>query len=133
MMLKNKKLIIIAAILIALLVIIFIATESAGKSLKVAKNQIVNLENGIQVIHMTESANGYTPNSFTITKGIPVRWEIEATADRTCASALLVPDYQIREFLKPGKNVVEFTPQKTGPIKFSCSMRMFNGEFNVVE
>jgi plastocyanin domain-containing protein len=35
--------------------------------------------------------------------------------------------------LAPGENIVEFTPQTVGQIKFSCSMGMYTGYFNVVE
>ena len=120
---KTKKIIIIIAV-IALAFVVFLVSSKPAASVK---------ESGVQIIQMTESANGYIPNTFTIKKGIPVRWEIEASSDRTCASALLVPDYQIRAFLTPGKNVIEFTPQTTGEIGFSCSMKMFTGTFNVIE
>ena len=130
---KNKKILILITILIALAIIILIATESASKPIENSTDQSVTLENGFQVVHMTESATGYLPNSFTIKKGIPVRWEIESTPGRTCADVLIVPSYKIREFLKPGSNVLEFTPTQTGQIPFSCSMRMFTGSFNVIE
>lgn len=120
---KTKKIIIIIAV-VALALIVFLVSSKPATSIK---------KDEVQIIQMTESANGYTPNAFTIKKGVPVRWEIEASSDRTCASALLVPDYQIRAFLTPGKNVIEFTPQKIGEIGFSCSMRMFTGTFKVIE
>lgn len=125
----TKKIIIIIAVLLVALIIFFLTSKPATSN----KDQNINLENGVQVIHMSESAQGYSPNSITIKKGIPVRWEIEGSTDRTCANALIVPEYKIRAFLKPGKNIIEFTPDKTGQIPFSCSMRMYTGTFNVID
>lgn len=125
----NKKIKIILSIIVAICISLVLVLALT----KTKKNSEIQLENGVQLIKMSESAKGYQPNNFTLKKGVPVRWEIEASTDRTCASALIVPDYKIREFLKPGKNVIEFTPDKTGLIPFSCSMRMYTGKFNVIE
>lgn len=133
-MFKNKTVLIVIIILVAILLAILMTNKSAGKSTTdTVSDPAVTLDNGVQVVKMSESARGYSPKSITIKKGIPVRWEIEASADRTCASALIVPDYQIRAFLKPGKNIIEFTPNKTGSIPFSCSMRMYTGMFTVID
>lgn len=92
----------------------------------------VVIKDGVQIVSMTETNRGYSPNSFTIKKGIPVRWVIDATAPYSCASALIVPKYKIRAFLKAGENVIEFTPTEIGNIPFSCSMGMYRGVFKVV-
>jgi sulfite exporter TauE/SafE len=92
----------------------------------------VVLKNGVQIVTMAETNRGYRPNSFTIKKGIPVRWVINAQAPYSCATALIVPKYKIRAFLKAGENIVEFTPNEIGTIPFSCSMGMYTGVFKVV-
>lgn len=99
----------------------------------VKKDPNVKLVDGVQVVKMKEVANGYSPNKFTIKKGIPVRWEIDAQAPYSCASSLVVSKLNIRKSLKAGKNVIEFTPKQTGKIAFSCSMGMYTGAFNVVD
>jgi len=93
----------------------------------------VKMVDGVQVVSMTEVNNGYKPNKFTIKAGIPVRWEIDAQAPYSCASALVVRELNISRTLKAGPNVIEFTPTKPGLLKFSCSMGMYTGSFNVVE
>ena len=93
----------------------------------------VTLENGVQVVRMKELANGYSPNSFTIRQGIPVKWIIDAQAPYSCAASLTMPKYNIRKYLKQGENIIEFTPKETGRIPFSCSMGMYTGVFNVVD
>lgn len=92
----------------------------------------VVLKNGVQIVNMTETNRGYSPNNFTIKNGIPVRFVINAQAPYSCASALIIPKYKIRAFLTAGENIVEFTPKETGTISFSCSMGMYTGSFKVI-
>jgi len=93
----------------------------------------VTLENGVQVVRMTENNNGYSPNKFSIQKDIPVKWIIEAKAPYSCASVILIPKLKIQKFLSAGENVVEFTPTESGSLPFSCSMGMYTGVFNVYD
>lgn len=97
------------------------------------KDSNVTIADGKQTVKMTESYRGYYPQQFTIKKGLPVRWEINAQDPYSCASSLVAPKIGIRAHLKPGKNIIEFTPKETGLIPFSCSMGMYTGEFNVID
>lgn len=99
-----------------------------------ADNQTTTTEeDGVQIVRMTESGRGYLPNRLTVVKGKPVRWLIDAQAPYSCASALIVPSLNISKQLQPGENIIEFTPDKTGEIPFSCSMGMYTGVFIVTE
>ncbi len=93
----------------------------------------VTAENGVQIVRMKELANGYSPNNFTIKLGVPVKWIIDAQAPYSCAASLVMSKYNIRKNLVKGENIIEFTPNQTGRIPFSCSMGMYAGVFNVVE
>lgn len=93
----------------------------------------LTMENGIQVVRMTQHARGYSPNIFTIKKDIPVKWVVTSTEPYSCASSLVSKKLNIRTFLEKGENIVEFTPTETGKIQFSCSMGMYAGSFNVIE
>jgi uncharacterized protein len=93
----------------------------------------VTLENGVQIVKMTEASRGYSPNKFTIKKDIPVKWVINATDPYSCASSIMIPKLNIRKNLKAGENIIEFTPNETGRLVFSCSMGMYTGAFNVVD
>jgi len=99
----------------------------------VSSDPNVKLIDGVQVINMTESNSGYAPNNFTIVKGVPVKWIIDAQDPYSCASSLIAPKLGIRKNLKAGKNVIEFTPTISGLVPFSCSMGMYTGSFNIVE
>ncbi|MBI4139044.1 sulfite exporter TauE/SafE family protein [Candidatus Uhrbacteria bacterium] len=86
-----------------------------------------------QVIKMTVAADGYQPSNLQVKKGIPVRWEIDGQAVVGCVNSLVVPSYGISEQLKPGMNIVRFTPDKAGVVPFSCAMGMVRGSFTVTE
>ena len=93
----------------------------------------VKIENGVQIVRMTETSRGYTPNQFTIKKGVPVKWVIDAQDPFSCASSIVMQKFNISKRLTKGENTIEFTPNEVGQIKFSCSMGMYTGAFNVVD
>ena len=91
------------------------------------------VEDGVQVVNMTQMANGYRPNSFTIKKGVPVEWIIDSQSAYTCAASIRMPAYGIAQFLQAGRNVIRFTPAQAGSVRFTCGMGMYSGMFTVVE
>jgi sulfite exporter TauE/SafE/plastocyanin domain-containing protein/copper chaperone CopZ len=107
----------------------FSTTETAGN----VQDPNVSIVDGIQVVKMTQGSSGYTPNRFTIKKGIPVKWIVTSTDAYTCASSIVSQQLNIRKSLVEGENVFEFTPSEAGTIRFSCSMGMYTGAFTVVE
>lgn len=94
------------------------------------KNVLV--QNGYQVATMNVNAQGYSPNSFAIRKGQPVRWVVKGENVFGCQGYLQAPVLGLKKALKTGDNVIEFTPQEKGLISFSCSMGMFKGNFVVI-
>jgi sulfite exporter TauE/SafE/plastocyanin domain-containing protein/copper chaperone CopZ len=100
---------------------------------KIVKDPNVTMEDGVQIVRMIEGNNGYSPNKFSIKKGVPVKWIIDAQAPYSCASSIMIPQLNIKRTLKAGENIIEFTPEKAGKLPFSCSMGMYTGVFNVYE
>ncbi|MBI2062521.1 MAG: sulfite exporter TauE/SafE family protein [Candidatus Yanofskybacteria bacterium] len=90
-------------------------------------------EDGKQVIKITQSTRGYSPNKIIVKKNIPVKLLINATDLYSCSASLVIPKYNIFTGLKKGVNEFEFTPSSAGPIKFSCSMGMYTGVINVID
>ncbi len=109
------------------------ASDQKSATEKNVKDPNVTMENGVQVVRMKEISSGYSPNKFTIKKGVPVKWVIDAQAPNSCASSLVVSSLNIRKTLKAGENIIEFTPKETGKIPFSCAMGMYTGVFTVVD
>lgn len=98
-----------------------------------AAGSAVKIENGFQIVNMTQDTYGYKPNKFTIRKGIPVKWIIDAKDTSSCSGSIVSSKLNIKKFLSRGENIVQFTPTDLGDIKFSCSMGMYTGKFTVIE
>ncbi|MGJ0391292.1 MAG: urease accessory protein UreH domain-containing protein [Methylocystis sp.] len=86
-----------------------------------------------QTIEMEANALGYKPARFTLIRGVPVKWTINATQVTECNKRIVVPSLGLEFDLKPGLQTIEFTPEKSGVVPWSCWMGMIRGEFDVVE
>jgi len=93
----------------------------------------IKIEDGVQVINSTLSAGRY-PN-IKVQAGIPVKWIIDAPAGSIngCNNRMIIREYGIEYSFHTGENVVEFTPDKTGKIPYSCWMGMIRGSINVTK
>ncbi len=94
------------------------------------------VEGGVQNIDMRVIGSGYSPNTFTVKRGVPVRWNIEGVNTFGCQAYFVVPSLGIQKVIEPGNtanNRVEFTPDKTGTVNFSCGMGMYTGKILVVD
>jgi uncharacterized protein len=86
-----------------------------------------------QEVAIDITANSYAP--ITVRKGIPVRWIVRAAPGTLngCNETLIMPAFGIEKALVPGDNIIEFTPDKTGVIPYSCWMGMIRSTITVVE
>lgn len=87
----------------------------------------------VQVVRITQKGNGYFPAQVNVKRGQKVKLIVDSQESYSCAASLVIPAEGIRTTLKPGENVFEFTPEKSGNIPFSCSMGMYRGVINVTE
>ncbi len=93
---------------------------------------VIDTATNEQVVKMTVTDSGYSPNELVVRTGVPVRWEIDNRATG-CASSLVASSIGINTVLRPGANIFRFTPSQSGTIPFSCSMGMYRGEFIVAK
>lgn len=93
----------------------------------------VAVENGVQVIESTLTGGRY-PN-ITVTAGIPVRWIIQVPkgALNGCNYRMLLNAYGITHTFSEGENIIEFTPEKTGTVPYTCWMGMIRGNIFVTD
>jgi plastocyanin domain-containing protein len=91
------------------------------------------VEQGVQVLTSTLSAGRYP--AITVQQGIPVRWTINAPSGSIngCNNRMIIREYGIEHQFKPGENVIEFTPTRTGKFSYSCWMGMIRSSITVVE
>lgn len=90
-------------------------------------------EDGVQIIESTLTGGRY-PN-ITVTAGIPVRWIIQVPkgALNGCNYRMLLNAYGITHTFSEGENIIEFTPEKTGTVPYTCWMGMIRGNIFVTD
>jgi len=93
---------------------------------------VATIQGDTQVVTTKLQSGSYTP--FTVQKGIPVKWTIQADASSIngCNQTVTIPQYNISLTLKPGNNEIDFTPKDTGNITYTCSMGMISSTISVV-
>lgn len=94
---------------------------------------VAQIVNGVQLVSSKVLASSYEP--IVVQKGVPVRWTL--TADRAsingCNNRIIIPSLKKEKRIEAGNNVVEFTPQESGIIPFSCWMGMIKSRITVVD
>lgn len=86
-----------------------------------------------QMVKMSINADGYSPSSFRLQAGVPVRWIVDASSASGCQMSIVSRQLNIQKFLVAGYNEIDFTaPSAPGTYAFSCSMGMYRGQFVVV-
>lgn len=100
----------------------------------VGETDLVANSNGtVQVIETPLEPNRY-PN-LVVQKGIPVSFNLIASSENIngCNGSLEIAAFGVKKDLKPGDNVIEFTPTEAGTYSYSCWMGMINAQITVVE
>jgi plastocyanin domain-containing protein len=113
----------------------FFNQKPSTASATTSTNNTVSIVDGKQIVKMTASYSGYSPNRITIKAGLPVVWQITTSGNAGCASALVAPQlFSDMVSLNPDSTTTkEFTaPSTPGIYRFSCSMGMYTGTFEVI-
>ncbi|KKQ67331.1 MAG: putative membrane protein [Candidatus Daviesbacteria bacterium GW2011_GWA2_38_24] len=97
------------------------------------QNLTGNTQNGVQVVNINVTNSGYSPTYLRVKKGQPVKLNLTTSNAFSCATAFRIPSLGVVKDLKPtGTDSVEFTPVKSGKIRFTCSMGMYAGTLEVI-
>ncbi len=107
-----------------------IARVSQKLSPTVAETPSCDIE---QTIHMDILKSSFSPNQFTLRKGVPVKWVIDGKELNECNKVIVIPQYKLKIELKEGIQTIEFTPPESGVVPWSCWMGMIPGTFLVVD
>jgi plastocyanin domain-containing protein len=87
---------------------------------------------GPREVAVRAGVNGFDPWRIEARVGEPLVLVVTRTSDDTCATELVIPDAGVNAQLPLGKPVrVELTPSRSGTLRFSCAMKMFQGEIDV--
>ncbi|MHB1452352.1 MAG: urease accessory protein UreH domain-containing protein [Saccharofermentanales bacterium] len=108
--------------------------SSAGDSGKNADGYIVaQMQDGFQVVEGDLLASGYP--DIIVQAGIPVKFNIKA--DRSdingCNGTAVFAEFNIEQEFEAGDNIIEFTPNETGDVTYTCWMGMVDGRIRVVD
>ena len=83
-------------------------------------------------VAITVGLNGFDPWRIEAIAGKPLVLVLTRTTDDTCATEIVIPALGKTVPLPLGKPVrVELTPARAGKLRFSCAMKMFQGEIDV--
>lgn len=110
-----------------------IASVSAASGNGITGDAVTLTPDGYQEIRMDVLASGWNPDTFTLQKNVPVRWIIDGKEITGCNNAIQVPAYGLEFDIRPGEQVIEFTPTETGTVSWSCWMGMIPGTFIVTD
>jgi len=87
----------------------------------------------VREVRMEVNRFGYSPDSFTIKKGAPVKWVINGKELNGCNRIIQSQKLGLRFEVKPGEQTIEFTPTESGVVQFTCGMGMLQGTFIVTD
>lgn len=90
-------------------------------------------EASARVIKLEVTENGFEPSPIKLKKDEPVDLRVTRKTDKTCATELVMKDYNIDTELPLNQEVsIRFTPSKSGTLKYGCAMgQMISGRFVV--
>jgi sulfite exporter TauE/SafE/plastocyanin domain-containing protein/copper chaperone CopZ len=90
------------------------------------------IKDGVQELTMIVDGSGFTPNLLYVKKNVPVKLIVKGDAINPCNNAIAIPSLNKQYTVKPGENVIEFTPGDKD-INFSCWMGMIRGTIKVTD
>jgi len=86
-----------------------------------------------QAVKLTFDDKGYVVTPNTVTKGVPVKMEVDLTTVKGCMRTVVINAFNVKQTVKEGATTIEFTPSKSGKIEIICGMNMGKGSFTVVD
>lgn len=87
----------------------------------------------VQTVTINVENSGYSPTNITLKKGVLARIKLITNNVQSCSRSFTIPALNLQRLLpSTGESTIEFTPQETGPLAFSCSMGMYTGRFNII-
>jgi plastocyanin domain-containing protein len=86
------------------------------------------VKNGVRTVNVAVTDDGFEPSRVKAQKGEKLRLVVTRKTNSTCAKEIVVKDHGINQPLPLDKAVtVEFTPAKSGEIRYACGMDHVSG------
>ena len=117
---------------IGIVVILFLASAVCLTSNVQAQRRAKRKRPTIQKVTIALTEKGYQPTSLKLRRGTPAQVTFIRKVSATCGTQVVIPEYDIKRDLPLNQPVsVEFTPNKSGRLTFSCGMGMLQGSLVV--
>lgn len=84
-------------------------------------------------IQMSVTDSGFEPDHIKAKKGVPLKLVITRKSEHTCATDIVIDEYDIHAKLPLNTPVtVAFTPNKSGELRYGCAMnKMVSGTLTI--
>ena len=83
---------------------------------------------GARNVEIAVTGKGFEPARIDVKKGEPLHLVVTRKTEATCAKELAIKDEGLRKELPLNQPVTfNFTPTKSGEIKYACGMGMITG------
>ena len=116
------------AFLAALTLVVGLAAAASEGSASHAATHKVARDQGVQVVELSVTKDGFVPSQVTVKAGTPVKLVVTRRTERTCATEIVMKDFGVKEALPLEKPVtVSITPKKAGDYRYACGMDMIAG------
>ena len=91
------------------------------------------IENNYQIIEIDLNYDNY--KDIIVQKNIPVRMIIHVDKNTLtgCNNEIIIKEFNIKQQLHVGDNVIEFTPTKEGTFTYTCWMQMIKNTIKVID
>jgi sulfite exporter TauE/SafE/copper chaperone CopZ len=138
---KGKKVYVlhrVSAVLVIVLSIVMFSRAAGylGINLSLGGNQtyeIAEVRDGYQYVDIEVQSGSY--KKIMVQSGIPVKFDMHVEQGKLngCNNTVIIPSLDIKKRLYVGDNIIEFTPEKTGTVGYSCWMSMIRSQIIVIE
>ena len=117
----------------ALSLILLVFALAWKSSSPVEPADTVRIENGVQLVDSVLESGRYP--DITVQVGMPVHWTIYAEEGviNGCNAAMIIPGLDLSLRFQPGENTLDFTPETSGTIPYSCWMGMIRANITVLD
>jgi plastocyanin domain-containing protein len=122
----------IGEIFVGFATMLFLATSLCLPINVQAQRQAKPEQPAVQKVTVALTEKGYEPTVLKLRRGVPAQVTFIRKVSATCATQIVIADYDIKRALPLDEPVlVEFTPKKTGTFAFTCGMGMLRGSLVV--
>ena len=94
---------------------------------------IAKLEDNVQTVEFDLSYDNY--QDIILQKDIPVKMVIHVDKKYLtgCNNEIIINEFNIKQELKEGDNIIEFTPKEEATITYTCWMNMIKNTIKVID